>query len=125
MSFFQHLLLNSISINFIFTFRAQNESEARKWKNEVKKLQNAVELLKKAGANKKCDTTITSNENMPQAAMGSLVNYEIQRLTNEINNLKEANKALEEKKLVSFLSILLKVHVACMKVAKSSLKYFY
>lgn len=87
----------------MLTFRAQNESEARKWKNEVKKLQNAIELLKKAGANtKKCDTTSTNNnENLPQAAMGGLVNYEIQRLTNEINALKEANKALEEKKVVS------------------------
>ncbi|KNC28137.1 hypothetical protein FF38_04354 [Lucilia cuprina] len=85
--------------------RAQNESEARKWKTEVKKLQNAVELLKKAGANnnnKKCDTASTNNENnLPQAAMGGLVNYEIQRLTNEINALKEANKALEEKKVIN------------------------
>ncbi|XP_065354840.1 putative uncharacterized protein DDB_G0267840 isoform X2 [Calliphora vicina] len=80
--------------------RAQNESEARKWKTEVKKLQNAVELLKKAGANKKCDTASTNNDNLPQAAMGGLVNYEIQRLTNEISTLKEANKALEEKKVL-------------------------
>lgn len=42
-------------------------------------------------------TSATTN-----AAMGGLVNYEIQRLTNEINNLKEANKALEEKKVVSY-----------------------
>lgn len=85
-------------------FRAQNESDARKWKNEVKKLQHAVELLKKAGgAHKKCEATTANTENLPHAtAMGGLVNYEIQRLTNEINNLKEANKALEEKKVVSF-----------------------
>lgn len=90
----------------IIVFRAQNESEARKWKTEVKKLQNAVELLKKAGVNKKCDTASTNNENLPQAAMGGLVNYEIQRLTNEISALKEANKALEEKKVVSFIAFL-------------------
>lgn len=88
--------------NFLkFYYRAQNESEARKWKNEVKKLQNAVELLKKASSNKKSDITATNTDNSPQTAMGGLVNYEIHRLTNEINALKEANKALEEKKVVS------------------------
>ena len=70
----------------------------------MKKLQNAVELLKKASANKKGDVAATNTENLPQTAMGGLVNYEIQRLTNEINTLKEANKALEEKKVVSFKS---------------------
>lgn len=82
--------------------RAQNEAEARKWKNEVKKLQSAVEFLKKSGVTKKCDTTTTVNaDNLPHAAAGGLVNYEIQRLTNEINVLKEANKALEEKKVIN------------------------
>ncbi|XP_059219626.1 ras guanine nucleotide exchange factor R isoform X2 [Stomoxys calcitrans] len=82
--------------------RAQNEAETRKWKTEVKKLQNVVEHLKKNGASRKSETNSTSNaEILPQAAaVGGLVNYEIQRLTNEVNALKEANKALEEKKVL-------------------------
>ncbi|XP_073817620.1 PFTAIRE-interacting factor 1A isoform X2 [Musca autumnalis] len=82
--------------------RAQNEAETRKWKAEVKKLQNVVEHLKKTGSPKKSETssTNTNADNLPQAAVGGLVNYEIQRLTNEINALKEANKALEEKKVL-------------------------
>lgn len=67
----------------------------------MKKLQNAVELLKKNSVTKKSDTSTANADNMPQAAVGGLVNYEIQRLTNEINALKEANKAIEEKKVVS------------------------
>uniref|UniRef100_A0A1I8NB32 Uncharacterized protein n=1 Tax=Musca domestica TaxID=7370 RepID=A0A1I8NB32_MUSDO len=82
--------------------RAQNEAETRKWKAEVKKLQTVVEHLKKTGAQKKSESssTNTNADNLPQAAVGGLVNYEIQRLTNEINALKEANKALEEKKVL-------------------------
>ncbi|XP_061399545.1 repetitive organellar protein [Musca vetustissima] len=84
--------------------RAQNEAETRKWKAEVKKLQNVVEHLKKTGVPKKTSETSSTNanaDNLPQAAVGGLVNYEIQRLTNEINALKEANKALEEKKVIN------------------------
>ncbi|XP_075144997.1 uncharacterized protein LOC142220027 isoform X2 [Haematobia irritans] len=83
--------------------RAQNEAETRKWKTEVKKLQNVVEHLKKNGTNKRGEQNSASNaENLPQTAtaVGGLVNYEIQRLTNEVNALKEANKALEEKKVL-------------------------
>lgn len=71
----------------------------------MKKLQNVVEHLKKNGAIKKNETTSTAAnaDNLPQqAAVGGLVNYEIQRLTNEIIALKEANKAMEEKKVVSY-----------------------
>uniref|UniRef100_A0A1B0G985 Uncharacterized protein n=1 Tax=Glossina morsitans morsitans TaxID=37546 RepID=A0A1B0G985_GLOMM len=83
--------------------RAQNEAETRKWKNEVKKLQNALELFKKTNAT----IALKKNENVNNETMmtstnaSSLVNYEIQRLTAEINNLKEANKTLEEKKLIN------------------------
>ncbi|XP_036322340.1 restin homolog isoform X2 [Rhagoletis pomonella] len=84
--------------------RAQNESETRKWKNEVKRLQNAVELLKKnntlplVGAKKATDA---GSENLPNASTtGNVTNYEVQRLTNEVIALKEANRALEEKKML-------------------------
>ncbi|XP_023158328.1 TNF receptor-associated factor family protein DDB_G0272098-like isoform X2 [Ceratitis capitata] len=84
--------------------RAQNESETRKWKNEVKRLQNAVENLKKSsalpqlGGKKPTDAGI---ENLPSAsAAGNATTNEVQRLTNEIIALKEANKALEEKKML-------------------------
>ncbi|XP_067644535.1 putative leucine-rich repeat-containing protein DDB_G0290503 isoform X2 [Eurosta solidaginis] len=87
--------------------RAQNESETRKWKNEVKRLQNALELLKKsnnttpAGAIKK--PIEVGNENLPNAsttANNLIMNQEVQRLTNEVIALKEANRALEEKKML-------------------------
>ncbi|XP_036341034.1 uncharacterized protein LOC118750420, partial [Rhagoletis pomonella] len=85
--------------------RAQNESETRKWKNEVKRLQNAVELLKKnntlplVGARKATDA---GSENLPNASTtGNVTNYEVQRLTNEVIALKEANRALEEKKMIN------------------------
>ncbi|XP_053958847.1 uncharacterized protein LOC128863613 isoform X2 [Anastrepha ludens] len=85
--------------------RAQNESETRKWKNEVKRLQNAVELTKKnnttplVGAKK--PPTEVSAENLPNAATaGNVTNYEVQRLTNEVLALKEANRALEERKML-------------------------
>ncbi|KAL9873185.1 PFTAIRE-interacting factor 1A isoform 2-T5 [Glossina fuscipes fuscipes] len=83
--------------------RAQNEAETRKWKTEVKKLQNALELFKKTNAT----IALKKNENINNETMmtstnaSSLVHYEIQRLTAEINNLKEANKTLEEKKLIN------------------------
>ncbi|XP_053958829.1 janus kinase and microtubule-interacting protein 2-like isoform X1 [Anastrepha ludens] len=86
--------------------RAQNESETRKWKNEVKRLQNAVELTKKnnttplVGAKK--PPTEVSAENLPNAATaGNVTNYEVQRLTNEVLALKEANRALEERKMIN------------------------
>ncbi|XP_028893533.2 putative leucine-rich repeat-containing protein DDB_G0290503 isoform X2 [Zeugodacus cucurbitae] len=84
--------------------RAQNESETRKWKNEVKRLQNSLEILKKnstlplIGAKKATDAT---NENIPNTSIaGNTTNYEVQRLTNEVIALKEANRALEEKKML-------------------------
>ncbi|XP_037946028.1 nucleoporin nup211-like isoform X2 [Teleopsis dalmanni] len=85
--------------------RAQNESETRKWKNEVKKLQNALDVSKKsttlAPINIKKNIDAANAENLLGSATGSLANYEVQRLTNEIITLKEANKSLEEKKLIN------------------------
>ncbi|XP_036233259.2 putative leucine-rich repeat-containing protein DDB_G0290503 isoform X2 [Bactrocera oleae] len=84
--------------------RAQNESETRKWRNEVKRLQNALENLKKnttlplIGAKKATDA---ANEISPNASIvGNATNYEVQRLTNEVIALKEANRLLEEKKML-------------------------
>ncbi|XP_050341424.1 putative leucine-rich repeat-containing protein DDB_G0290503 isoform X2 [Bactrocera neohumeralis] len=85
--------------------RAQNEAETRKWRNEVKRLQNSLENLKKnttlplIGAKKATDA---ANENLTNASVaGITTNYEVQRLTNEVNALKEANRALEEKKMIN------------------------
>ncbi|XP_055856980.1 uncharacterized protein LOC129919902 isoform X2 [Episyrphus balteatus] len=89
--------------------RAQNESESRKWKNEVKKLQNAIELMRKVKKSKDeaCANWTGSSSNHSTASCSTaasnsakdvnLTNHELQRLTNEITSLKDANRNLEEK----------------------------
>ncbi|XP_055908249.1 restin homolog isoform X2 [Eupeodes corollae] len=90
--------------------RAQNESESRKWKNEIKKLQNAMELMRKVKKSKdEACANWTSSNHHSTAASSSLattsssakdvnqMNHELQRLTNEITSLKDANRNLEEK----------------------------
>ncbi|XP_070072713.1 uncharacterized protein Pif1A isoform X2 [Drosophila takahashii] len=76
--------------------RAQNDADSRRWKSEVKKLQQTLEIAKKSNGIKK------SNESGPESGgthvtADGLINYEIQRLTNEIAVLKEANRTKEEK----------------------------
>ncbi|XP_062122812.1 putative leucine-rich repeat-containing protein DDB_G0290503 isoform X3 [Drosophila sulfurigaster albostrigata] len=75
--------------------RAQNDADSRKWRCEVKKLQQTLETTKKSNLSKK-PNELASEVNSHVAADG-LINYEIQRLTNEIAVLKEANKTKEEK----------------------------
>ncbi|XP_017846681.1 CAP-Gly domain-containing linker protein 1 isoform X3 [Drosophila busckii] len=80
------------------SLRAQNEADSRKWRVEVKKLQQALETNKKLNANSlKRSNELTLESSSSHVATDGLNNYEIQRLTNEITLLKEANKAKEEK----------------------------
>ncbi|XP_034485125.1 protein Daple-like isoform X3 [Drosophila innubila] len=76
--------------------RAQNDADSRKWRSEVKKLQQTLESTKKSNVTKKPNELTLDPANSHAAADG-LINYEIQRLTNEIAVLKEANKTKEEK----------------------------
>ncbi|XP_033244215.1 cytospin-A isoform X3 [Drosophila miranda] len=81
--------------------RAQNDADSRKWKNDVKKLQHTLDVTKKCNGSKKPnelanEATNASTSTHVTTADG-LINYEIQRLTNEIAVLKEANKTKEEK----------------------------
>ncbi|XP_030572220.1 myosin heavy chain, non-muscle-like isoform X3 [Drosophila novamexicana] len=75
--------------------RAQNDADSRKWRNEVKKLQQTLETTKKSNGNRKLNELAV--EASSHVAADGLINYEIQRLTNEIAVLKEANKTKEEK----------------------------
>lgn len=78
-----------------FVCRAQNDADSRKWRNEVKKLQQTLETTKKSNGNRKLNELAV--EASSHVAADGLINYEIQRLTNEIAVLKEANKTKEEK----------------------------
>ncbi|KAH8360257.1 hypothetical protein KR093_011638, partial [Drosophila rubida] len=75
--------------------RAQNDADSRKWRCEVKKLQQTLETTKKSNLSKKPNELAL--EASGHVAADGLINYEIQRLTNEIAVLKEANKTKEEK----------------------------
>ncbi|KAM8703471.1 hypothetical protein ACLKA7_008145 [Drosophila subpalustris] len=76
--------------------RAQNDADSRKWRSEVKKLQQTLESTKKSNVVKK-PNDLTPDPASSHVAADGLINYEIQRLTNEIAVLKEANKTKEEK----------------------------
>ncbi|XP_044314683.1 intracellular protein transport protein USO1 isoform X2 [Drosophila rhopaloa] len=76
--------------------RAQNDADSRRWKSEVKKLQHALEIAKKSNGIKKPIESGPDSAGIHVTADG-LINYEIQRLTNEIAVLKEANRTKEEK----------------------------
>ncbi|EDW96574.2 intracellular protein transport protein USO1 isoform X2 [Drosophila yakuba] len=76
--------------------RAQNDADSRRWKSEVKKLQHTLEMAKKSNGIKKANESGPESSGTHVTADG-LINYEIQRLTNEIAVLKEANRNKEEK----------------------------
>ncbi|XP_043656162.1 cytospin-A isoform X2 [Drosophila teissieri] len=76
--------------------RAQNDADSRRWKSEVKKLQHTLEMAKKSNGIKKAIESGPESSGTHVTADG-LINYEIQRLTNEIAVLKEANRNKEEK----------------------------
>lgn len=76
--------------------RAQNDADSRRWKSEVKKLQHTLEMAKKSNGIKKAIESGPESSGAHVTADG-LINYEIQRLTNEIAVLKEANRNKEEK----------------------------
>ncbi|XP_033167615.1 intracellular protein transport protein USO1 isoform X2 [Drosophila mauritiana] len=76
--------------------RAQNDADSRRWKSEVKKLQHTLEMAKKSNGMKKAIESGPESSGAHVTADG-LINYEIQRLTNEIAVLKEANRNKEEK----------------------------
>ncbi|KAH8369230.1 hypothetical protein KR009_004987, partial [Drosophila setifemur] len=76
--------------------RAQNDADSRRWKSEVKKLQHTLEAAKKSSGMKKHSESGPESSSTHVTADG-LINYEIQRLTNEIAMLKEANRSKEEK----------------------------
>ncbi|EDV93479.1 GH19334 [Drosophila grimshawi] len=78
------------------SLRAQNDADSRKWRNDVKKLQQSLESTKKCNLTKKPNELAAEAVNS-HAAVDGLINYEIQRLTNEIAVLREANKTKEEK----------------------------
>ncbi|KAH8307542.1 hypothetical protein KR044_000771, partial [Drosophila immigrans] len=75
--------------------RAQNDADSRKWRCEIKKLQHTLETTKKSNLSKKPNELV--HEANSHVAADGLINYEIQRLTNEIAVLKEANKTKEER----------------------------
>ncbi|XP_017866105.1 PREDICTED: putative leucine-rich repeat-containing protein DDB_G0290503 isoform X2 [Drosophila arizonae] len=78
--------------------RAQNDADSRKWRNEVKKLQQTLETARKSSSGtKKPNEPASAEAGSSLVAADGLINYEIQRLTNEIAMLKEANKSKEEK----------------------------
>ncbi|SPP84026.1 putative leucine-rich repeat-containing protein DDB_G0290503 [Drosophila guanche] len=81
--------------------RAQNDADSRKWKNDVKKLQHTLDVTKKCNGSKKPNELANEANNASTSThvttADGLINYEIQRLTNEIAVLKEANKTKEEK----------------------------
>ncbi|XP_043951263.1 uncharacterized protein LOC108031425 isoform X2 [Drosophila biarmipes] len=76
--------------------RAQNDADSRRWKSEVKKLQQSLDIAKKSNGLKKATESGPDSAGTHVTADG-LINYEIQRLTNEIAVLKEANRSKEEK----------------------------
>ncbi|XP_041675149.1 interaptin isoform X2 [Drosophila eugracilis] len=76
--------------------RAQNDADSRRWKSEVKKLQHTLDIAKKSNGIKKAAESGPDSAGTHVTADG-LINYEIQRLTNEIAVLKEANRNKEEK----------------------------
>ncbi|XP_020813738.1 intracellular protein transport protein USO1 isoform X2 [Drosophila serrata] len=76
--------------------RAQNDADSRRWKSEVKKLQHTLDIAKKSNGVKKPIESGPESAGTLVTADG-LINYEIQRLTNEIAVLKEANRTKEEK----------------------------
>ncbi|KAH8329761.1 hypothetical protein KR074_003820, partial [Drosophila pseudoananassae] len=76
--------------------RAQNDADSRRWKSEVKKLQHTLEVAKKSNGLKKPIESGPESSGTYVTADGPM-NYEIQRLTNEIAVLKEANRTKEEK----------------------------
>ncbi|XP_017037488.1 putative uncharacterized protein MYH16 isoform X2 [Drosophila kikkawai] len=76
--------------------RAQNDADSRRWKSEVKKLQHTLDIAKKSNGVKKPIESGPESAGTLVTADG-LINYEIQRLTNEIAVLKEANRPKEEK----------------------------
>ncbi|KAH8395549.1 hypothetical protein KR222_006764, partial [Zaprionus bogoriensis] len=76
--------------------RAQNDADSRKWRCEVKRLQHSLESAKKSNVAKKPNELALEASNGQVAADG-LINHEIQRLTNEVAVLKEANRTKEEK----------------------------
>jgi len=104
------------SIAFLFQPRAQNDADSRRWKSEVKKLQHTLEMAKKSNGIKKAIESGPESSGAHVTADG-LINYEIQRLTNEIAVLKEANRNKEEKTQVSGRHIntiiRLTLHAAC------------
>ncbi|XP_023169732.2 centrosome-associated protein CEP250-like isoform X4 [Drosophila hydei] len=77
--------------------RAQNDADSRKWRTEVKKLQQTLETTRKSNGTKKPNELASAEAGSGHVAADGLINYEIQRLTNEIAMLKEANKTKEEK----------------------------
>lgn len=97
--------------------RVQNDSEVRKWKNDVRKLQCLIEQLKgqevrkKIASNsnnerdfmKETNTTNLSDQNNNDNNNNLIqkLQQKIKRLTDENCALKEANKSLEEKTSVS------------------------
>lgn len=82
---------------FCFACRAQNDADSRKWRNDVKKLQQTLESTKKSNANAKKPNELALEGSNSHVAADGLINHEIQRLTNEIAVLKEANRTKEEK----------------------------
>lgn len=103
--------------------RVQNDSEVRKWKNDVRKLQKIIEQLKGQEFRKKVATNSTTERdpfrettnlfdqnNTNNANNNNIVSsnnliqqlqQKVKRLTDENCALREANRSLEEKNSVS------------------------
>ncbi|XP_030373956.1 golgin subfamily B member 1-like isoform X3 [Scaptodrosophila lebanonensis] len=74
--------------------RAQNDADGRKWRAEVKKLQKSNPPTPQKKAQDLANGELSTSTSI---SADGLINYEIQRLTNEIAALKEANRTKEEK----------------------------
>lgn len=73
--------------------RAQHDSESRRLKADIKRLQDTLQSQKTSSLKKSCHQVVVSNDAHNQ--------HELTRLNHEILSLKEAYKALEEKYQVS------------------------
>lgn len=63
----------------------------------MKKLQQTLETTKKSNVHVKKPNELAVEASNSHVAVDGLINHEIQRLTNEIAVLKEANRTKEEK----------------------------
>lgn len=89
----------------------------------MKKLQQTLETTRKSSNGTKKPNELASAEaGSGHVAADGLINYEIQRLTNEIAMLKEANKTKEEKTQVYIYCLYMymlsiNMYKACMHAA--------